>query len=245
MVSHRHPENTAAAEKEQVTPVYVSDVSFPHHNTTETIFTSSMYCSCLWQWHKQHHRNHWKIQWKEKGDKSCLTHTSSQRGGYGPSGIKLLVTIATISSSDCSWPHQQDPAQPFYFFKCIVHIFFNHIFHNSTKKLMTFIVMHQNTHRNSPKFHYNHKYKHLQWRTVIKQALASSILRDLAGDGHNRLGLCSLLGTWWNTHHKPLAGLRDESVTALMDQQFAVDTLVALPAQPPYPFTTVATVGFL
>lgn len=47
------------------------------------------------------------------------------------------------------------------------------------------------------------------------------------------------------THHKRLAGLREESVTALMDQQFAVDTLVALPAQPPYPFATVATVGFL
>ena len=52
-------------------------------------------------------------------------------------------------------------------------------------------------------------------------------------------------GYMMNTHHKPLAGLRDESVTALMDQQFAVDTLVALPAQPPYPFSTVATVGFL
>ena len=31
-------------------------------------------------------------------------------------------------------------------------------------------------------------------------------------------------------------------MTALMDQQFAVDTLVALPPQPPYPFTAVATV---
>lgn len=51
--------------------------------------------------------------------------------------------------------------------------------------------------------------------------------------------------SWSNTHHKPLAGLKEESVTALMDQQFAVDTLVAVPAQPPYPFTTVATEGFL
>lgn len=47
-----------------------------------------------------------------------------------------------------------------------------------------------------------------------------------------------------NTHHKLLAGLRDEFVTALMDQQFAVDTVVALP-QTPYRFSTVATVGCL
>lgn len=47
------------------------------------------------------------------------------------------------------------------------------------------------------------------------------------------------------THHRLLAGLRDEFVTALMDQQFAVDTLVALPPQPPYPFTAVATVCLL
>ena len=49
----------------------------------------------------------------------------------------------------------------------------------------------------------------------------------------------------YGTHHMPLAGQRDEFVTALMDQQFAVDTLVALPPQPPYPFTAVATVRFL
>ena len=42
-----------------------------------------------------------------------------------------------------------------------------------------------------------------------------------------------------------MAGLRDEFVTALMDQQFAVDTLVSLPPKPPYPFTAVATVRLL
>lgn len=47
------------------------------------------------------------------------------------------------------------------------------------------------------------------------------------------------------SHHKPWAGLRKESVTALMDQQFAVDTLVALTPKAPYPVTAVATVGFL
>lgn len=41
-----------------------------------------------------------------------------------------------------------------------------------------------------------------------------------------------------------LAGQWDKYVTAFMDKQFAVDTLVALPAKAPYPFTALATVGF-
>lgn len=48
-----------------------------------------------------------------------------------------------------------------------------------------------------------------------------------------------------NTHHMPFAGQWDKDVTTFMDQQLAVDTLVALPWEPPYPFTALATVRSL
>lgn len=41
----------------------------------------------------------------------------------------------------------------------------------------------------------------------------------------------------------PFAGQWDKDVTTFMDQQLAVDTLVALPCEPPYPFTALATVS--
>lgn len=47
---------------------------------------------------------------------------------------------------------------------------------------------------------------------------------------------------WSQTYHMPFAGQWDKNVTAFMDQQFAVDTLVALPSETPYPFTALATV---
>lgn len=43
----------------------------------------------------------------------------------------------------------------------------------------------------------------------------------------------------------PLAGQRDEGVTALMDQQSAVDAPVALPREAPYPFAALAAVRSL
>lgn len=48
-----------------------------------------------------------------------------------------------------------------------------------------------------------------------------------------------------HTYHMPFAGQWDKDVTAFMDQQLAVDTLVALPCEPPYPFTALATVRSL
>lgn len=41
----------------------------------------------------------------------------------------------------------------------------------------------------------------------------------------------------------PFAGQWDEDVTAFMDQQLAVDALVALPCDAPYPLTALATVS--
>lgn len=43
----------------------------------------------------------------------------------------------------------------------------------------------------------------------------------------------------------PFAGQWNKYVTTFMDQQFAVDTLVALPVETPYPFTALATVRSL
>ena len=43
----------------------------------------------------------------------------------------------------------------------------------------------------------------------------------------------------------PFAGQWTKYVTTFMDQPFAVDTLVALPAETPYPFTALATVRSL
>lgn len=43
----------------------------------------------------------------------------------------------------------------------------------------------------------------------------------------------------------PPAGQRDEFVAAFMDQKLAVDALVALPRETPYPFTALATVRSL
>lgn len=43
----------------------------------------------------------------------------------------------------------------------------------------------------------------------------------------------------------PPAGQRDEFVAAFMDQQLAVDALVALPRETPYPFAALATVRSL
>lgn len=40
----------------------------------------------------------------------------------------------------------------------------------------------------------------------------------------------------------PFAGQWNKYMATLMDQQLAVDTLVALPSQTPYPFTALATV---
>lgn len=47
------------------------------------------------------------------------------------------------------------------------------------------------------------------------------------------------------THHMPVAGQRDEDVAAFMDQQFAVDALVTMPRETPYPFAALATVRSL
>lgn len=48
-----------------------------------------------------------------------------------------------------------------------------------------------------------------------------------------------------HTHHMPFAGQWDKDVTPFMDQQLAVDALVALPCDAPYPFTALATVRSL
>lgn len=48
-----------------------------------------------------------------------------------------------------------------------------------------------------------------------------------------------------HTHHMPVAGQRDEDVAAFMDQQFAVDALVTMPRETPYPFAALATVRSL
>lgn len=44
------------------------------------------------------------------------------------------------------------------------------------------------------------------------------------------------------TYHMPFAGQWNKYMTTFMDQQFAVDTLVTLPSETPYPFTALATV---
>lgn len=43
----------------------------------------------------------------------------------------------------------------------------------------------------------------------------------------------------------PFAGQWNKYMTTFMDQQFAVDTLVALPSETPYPFTALATIRSL
>lgn len=47
------------------------------------------------------------------------------------------------------------------------------------------------------------------------------------------------------TYHMPFAGQWNKYMTTFMDQQFAVDTLVALPSETPYPFTALATIRSL
>lgn len=43
----------------------------------------------------------------------------------------------------------------------------------------------------------------------------------------------------------PFAGQWNKDMTTFMDQQLAVDALVALPSEPPYPFAALATIRSL
>lgn len=76
----------------------------------------------------------------------------------------------------------------------------------------------------------------------------SVVAASLPDRGSPRVTEAAPAGPWTragHTHHAPLAGQRDEHVTALMHQELAVDAAVALPRETPYPLTALATVRSL
>lgn len=72
-----------------------------------------------------------------------------------------------------------------------------------------------------------------------------SLLRTDTSTNTSEHARVALLSPRTHTHHMPFAGQWDKDVTTFMDQQLAVDTLVALLCEPPYPFTALATVRSL